>query len=120
MGRNLKTVALGAALLGLGMSMPSCPGEKAMQQQLDSLQTSHADLTKKVQVLDAQIKTLNNEMTQVKQLLGQMTSAIQTQGGALERLDGAVKEIQTRLTPAARGGRTGAKAPAAPAHRRVH
>lgn len=94
---NRHLVLLASAFVGLGMSMPSCPGQQAMQQQIDTLTTSNTGLTKQVQALDTQVKTLNGEMTQVKQLLKPMSDAIQAQRTGMDQLDSNIKEIQGKL-----------------------
>ena len=44
------SLVLGTAFLGLGLSMPSCPGQQAMQDQIDPDATSPRRLsTKKIQ-----------------------------------------------------------------------
>ncbi|MCM2278224.1 MAG: hypothetical protein NDJ89_09130 [Oligoflexia bacterium] len=96
-----KWLAIPAAVAGMGISMPSCPGQQAMQQQIDALQASNADLTKKVQMLETQNKTTAQDLSQIKQLLEQMTNAIQGQKGELTQLGTAVKELQARPVPTA-------------------
>lgn len=99
MKQNLKWLVFGAAIIGMGMSLPSCPGQQAMQQQLDTLQTTQAELQKKIQAQEAQIKTITQTQEQEKQLLEQMTGAIQAQRGALEQLNDAVKNLQSQPAP---------------------
>jgi|GEM_PF-657916 len=96
---NLKWLTFAAAMIGLGMSMPSCPGQQAIQQQLDSLQTAQAEMQKKLQAQDSQIKTINQTDEQVKSLLEEMTRAIQSQRGALELLAKAIEELKNRPAP---------------------
>ncbi|MCM2322462.1 MAG: hypothetical protein NDJ90_04290 [Oligoflexia bacterium] len=91
-----KWLAIPAAIAGMGISMPSCPGQQAIQQQIDALQAGNADLTKKVQTLETQNKIITQEMLQVKQLLEQMTSAIQSQKAELTLATTAIKELQAR------------------------
>ena len=106
-------VIVATAFIGLGMSMPSCPGQQAMQQQIEALQTSNTDLNKRVQAMDAQVKALNGDMSQVKQLLKPMSDAIQAQKGAMDQLDANFKEIQAKMTAPAKG--KGKRAAAKPA-----
>jgi peptidoglycan hydrolase CwlO-like protein len=101
MNKYVRWVVMGAALSGMGIAMPSCPGQQAMQEKIDALQTSETELNKKVQAMQTQITTLNNDMAQVKQLLPQMTNVIQAQKGALEQLDATVKSMQTKAKPGA-------------------
>jgi septal ring factor EnvC (AmiA/AmiB activator) len=94
-------VALGAAFLGMGMSMPSCPGQQAMQEQVDKLTQQNLNLNKRTESLESQIKSLNSDMTQVKTLLKPMADAIQAQKAGMDQLDANLKEIQTKLAAAA-------------------
>ena len=87
-------------LLGMGASMPSCPGQQAMQAQVESLHNSDVEMNKKVQALTQQVTTLTNDMNQVKTLLPQMTNVIQAQKGALDQLSNSVKEMQAHAAPA--------------------
>jgi len=76
MKKNLNWMVMSAAVLGMGMAMPSCPGQQEMQQKIDSLQTTNTDLSKKIQALTTQVNALNSDMSQVKTLLPQMTNII--------------------------------------------
>jgi peptidoglycan hydrolase CwlO-like protein len=98
-------VILVSAFIGMGMSMPSCPGQQAMQQQIDTLTTTNADLAKRVQAMDSQVRSLNSDMSQVKQLLKPMSDAIGAQKAAMDQLDGNLKTLQASMTakPAAKG-----------------
>lgn len=109
----IQALALTTATLGLGVSMPSCPGQQAMQQQIDALQASRMELTRKLNTLEPQVKTLAGEMEQAKQLLAQMTNAIQAQKTSMDQLDASVKEIQSKL-PAAKGAKGKTATPPAP------
>ena len=97
MNTKLIVLAVGA-FLTLGIAMPSCPGQRAMQQQIDSLQTANAALTKKVQILESESRVHTQELSQAKQLFTQITQVIQAQKGALDQLNVAVKDLQTKLT----------------------
>lgn len=94
MRNSLKFWGLAAAVVGLGMSMPSCPGQQAMQQQIDSLTSTNVMLTKQVSALHTRLKSVTDEQTQVKQLLGQITAAITAQKGAIEQLNTNLKQLQ--------------------------
>ena len=89
---------LATTVLATGMSMPSCPGQQAMQQQVDTLTTQNADLTKKLQAMDGQVKALNADMLQVKQLLKPMSDAIQAQRNAMDQLAASMKDMHAKLS----------------------
>jgi uncharacterized protein HemX len=96
MKKITRALALIASCTGMGMAMPSCPGQQAMQQQIDTVQASNVELAKKVQAQNAQITTLHNDMVQVKQLLPQMSNVIQAQKGSIDQLDASVKELKLK------------------------
>ncbi len=87
----LKVLLIAILVTGMGIAMPSCPGQQALQQQVDKLTTQNADSTKRIQALDEHVKTLNGEMAQAKQLLLQITNVIQAQKASIELLETAVK-----------------------------
>lgn len=89
-----------AAFLGLGMSMPSCPGQQAMQQQIDTLTQQNADLARRLQAIDGRTRPLEEDMSKVKQLLKPMTDAIQAQKAAMDQLNANLKDLQTKFTAA--------------------
>ena len=94
MKKYFRYLVFGASFVGMGMSMPSCPGQQAMQQQIDSLQTTNLDLGKKIRTMQTQLTSMSNDMNQVKQLLPQMTNVIQAQKGALDQLDITVQQMR--------------------------
>ncbi|MBI2711376.1 MAG: hypothetical protein HYX41_00740 [Bdellovibrio sp.] len=94
MNKNLKWAVLSLSVIGMGMAMPSCPGQQAMQQQIEALQTSNTDMQKKVSALSKDVATLQAEMNQAKELIPQMTNVIQAQKAAMEQLEATVKDIR--------------------------
>jgi septal ring factor EnvC (AmiA/AmiB activator) len=105
------SLALASAFLLMGFSMPSCPGQQAMQQQVDAVASSSAELSRKYGAIDSRVKSLEGDMGQIKQLLTQMTSTIQAQKEALDKFDAAFKSMEAQLAanaakksaPAAKG-----------------
>jgi septal ring factor EnvC (AmiA/AmiB activator) len=94
-----KSLFLIPTAIGLmGMAMPSCPGQQAMQQQIDALQTANTELTKKVQTLTLEVNTINTDMAQVKQILPQITNLMTTQKTTLDQYDIAIKDLQAKWT----------------------
>lgn len=79
MNKKLSVLVLGVAVFGMGAGMPSCPGQQAMQLQIDGVQATNTELTKKVQTLTTQVGKLNSDSGQIKQLLTEMTNVISSQ-----------------------------------------
>jgi len=95
-----QTVVFVSAFICMGMSLPSCPGDKAMQQQIDGLTQSNADMTRKLQMLDSQNKSLASDMQTQKQVLTQLASTAAAQKEAIDNLYTSVKQLQSRPAPA--------------------
>lgn len=98
-----------AAFLGMGMSMPSCPGQQAMQQQIDTLTAQNTDLSKRVMAMNGQVQGLNKDMVDVKNLLKPMADAIQAQKAAMDQLDANLKEVQAKLASSGKSAKAAPK-----------
>lgn len=101
MNKKLTWVAFGAAFAGMGMAMPSCPGQQAMQQQIDALNAKNGELEKRVQTMNTQLTTVNKDMGDVKTLLSQVSNTVLAQKQAIEQLDAAVKAAASKPAPKA-------------------
>lgn len=95
MKKNIRWMIFGAAFLGMGMSMPGCPGQQ-MQTQMDAMTAANQKLEGKLKGLETQVNQMAADMGQVKQLLPQMTNVIQAQKGAIDQLETSVKELRTK------------------------
>ncbi len=104
MKNHLRWIVFGAAFLGLGISMPSCPGQQAMQQQIDALQTKANDSAKQIQALDAQIKKLNTDFTKLYNYLEKLNLAAGEQKASLDRIDATLKAMTAKPAPKAPKG----------------
>jgi septal ring factor EnvC (AmiA/AmiB activator) len=102
--KKLKWLIAGTALSGLGIAMPSCPGEQAMQQQLDQLQAKSIENSRRAQQAEAQAKTLQNDMNQIKQSLNQVITYVQQQNTRIEQL---TADVQSMKKPVRGGGKKG-------------
>jgi uncharacterized protein YoxC len=96
-----QTVVFISAFICMGMSLPSCPGDKAMQTQIDGLTQSNADITRKLQMLDSQNRSLASDLQTQKQVLTQLASTAAAQKEAIDNLYTSVKQLQSRPAPAA-------------------
>ncbi|HAR44259.1 MAG TPA: hypothetical protein DCS07_16775 [Bdellovibrionales bacterium] len=77
---------MGAAVMGMGIAMPSCPGQQALQQQVEALQTSNAELNTKVQALESGVKNLNGSLIEITKILQQTGINIDTQSKLIQNL----------------------------------
>lgn len=100
MSKKFVAPVIGASFLMLGLSMPSCPGQQAMQQQVDALKASETEMKSRISGLEGQIKSLRDEAEQNKGLMAQLSTGIAEQGKAIEEMKAAAAAAQSK--PAAR------------------
>ena len=91
MNKKITSLVLATSFLAMAMTMPSCPGQQAMQQQIDAGAAKNAEFAKSIQVLNTQVKTMTEDMTQVKTLLSQVSNTVLAQKTAMEQMDVALK-----------------------------
>jgi hypothetical protein len=105
--RNPKTIALlGFAALSMAITMPSCPGQQAMQQQIDDQKKVMADLTTRLVKLDGDLKAIQADVASVKQSAESMAAAMAPLNALPPRLDAleaAVKALQEAAARPAAG-----------------
>lgn len=91
MTKKISLMVLFVAFLCMGLSMPGCPGEQALQKQIDELTLKNSEATRRVQALESQVRSLNNDMGQVKLLLTQVSNTVLAQKQAIEQIETAIK-----------------------------
>lgn len=91
--QSIRWGILAISFLGMGFTMPSCPGQQAMQQQVDSLQTSEMETGRKLTALTTKTASLERDVDQMKQLMTQMANVVQAQRGALEQLEANLEAL---------------------------
>ena len=83
----------------MGLSMPGCPGQEAIQQQIDtSVKAQEAEFTKQIQALDAQLKALKEDLEQTKKLIAPISLTSKDQAAAIEKADASIKELQASVS----------------------
>ena len=91
------------ALATMGISMPSCPGQEAIQQQVDGLTSRLNEADQKVQALTTQVGTLSKEMTDAKALLEQLSQTVIAQKDAIATLQTSQEELQAKVASGGKG-----------------
>ena len=71
-----------------------------MQQQLELLDKQQAALKQQIQTLDQQNKKFEGEMTQVTQLLSQVSSTVLAQKAAIEQMEKSLQEMAAKAAAA--------------------
>jgi hypothetical protein len=106
-------MALGAAALGLGLSMPSCGGSQALQMQVDQLTAKNTEMQGQLQRLGAQVSKMDADLRDARALVEQAGSTIIAQGKAIDQLQEAVNagRASPAHAPAARAKSSGKKVP---------
>lgn len=102
MNNTIKTsLLLVVALFTMGVSLPSCPGQAELKQQVDALEAKNGQMAKQVQGLDAQVKTLNNEISEMKNTMTQMTTGLLAQKQSIDQLNENMKALASKGAKAA-------------------
>lgn len=97
---NVRALALVGACLAMSFTMPSCPGQQAIQLQVDTLTTGHAEVAKRTANLEVQVKTANADLANIKQLMEQLGNAVQAQKASIDQLSQAMKDLDTKVSAA--------------------
>lgn len=91
----------GMLALTLAMTMPSCPGQQAMQQQIDALQSSNNRLNSQLMSMDSQLRAISADNANLKQAMQGMAQAVDGQKATIDQLSGAMKDLQQKFALAA-------------------
>ncbi len=93
-----------AAVLLMSVTMPSCPGQQAMQEQIDAQKTTQVELMKRLQTDESQLKQIIEAMNQAKTDTTAMGSTVGQLNTTVEQLKVSVQGLEAKLTkPGARG-----------------
>jgi septal ring factor EnvC (AmiA/AmiB activator) len=97
MKKTLTGFAFLVAVLGMGISMPSCPGQQAMQDKIDALEKSNLDLRKALMTSMDASRASAADMATLKTEIGQMSQELQSEATRLAASEAALKDIQAKL-----------------------
>jgi septal ring factor EnvC (AmiA/AmiB activator) len=102
MKKKLMTLVwLGLATSMMAITMPACPGQQAMQQQIDDLTKRDADLNKRLTALENAVRTDAANLAPIQQAITPMGQQLQTMGPRLDALEAGMKDIQAKMAAAA-------------------
>jgi predicted nucleic acid-binding Zn-ribbon protein len=91
MSKKFVSPVIGASFLMMGLSMPSCPGQQAMQQQVDALKAGETEMKNRIAGLERQIQALRDEAEQNKGLMAQLSTGVAEHGKAIEEIQAGLK-----------------------------
>lgn len=97
MKKTLTGFAFLVAVLGMGITMPSCPGQQAMQDKIDALDKSNGDLRKAIMASMDASRASAADIATLKTEIGQMSQELQSEATRLAAAEAAVKDIQAKL-----------------------
>jgi septal ring factor EnvC (AmiA/AmiB activator) len=99
---KLSSIVIAICALGLmGVSMPGCPGQQAMQAQIDLNTTKAADADRKIQALSNQVASLNKDITDLRGSLAQVAQTVIDQNDALKKMEEAIQAMSASKAKAA-------------------
>lgn len=100
---------VGSSFLLMGLSMPSCPGQQEMQQSVEALKASETEMKVKLTSAENSIKGLKEDVAEMKTMVAQVSNTVLEQKATLEKMDEALKALQSSKGPAAKGKPSGKK-----------
>ena len=98
--KKTQLISLGISLmvvLGMSITLPACPGQEEIKQQVDQHAQQVNALSKRVGELETQVKTLNTGMEQAKQIFSSLAPLLQQHKAQLDEMDKTLKDMQSRL-----------------------
>jgi peptidoglycan hydrolase CwlO-like protein len=95
--KKIFVAVLTGACLAMAMTMPSCPGQQAMQQQIDALQSSQQDMANKVRGLETQVKGANAGADEQKKIIADLTTAVAAQKTAIDNMNASIQQLDTKI-----------------------
>jgi septal ring factor EnvC (AmiA/AmiB activator) len=94
---------LGTATILMGMNMPSCPGQQAMQKQLDDLTTKVGMVEKNSSGGTAKVAGLEKEVADLKSSLGEVAEVLKTHKTTIEQLQAQLQEMSMKSAAGKKG-----------------
>ena len=107
MDKRVAWILAVTAVLAMGISMPSCPGQQAMQQQIDQIAAKQTELIKNISNLDKQVKAFDADMKTVKEVMPQMGKNLADMHGKINEIVSEINMIETKIAP--KSGKAGGK-----------
>jgi len=100
-----RILLLAGASLAMGMTLPSCPGQQALQTQIDSIQAKQVDAQRKIQALEGKTQGFGADIADAKQNAQKAEDLVGIQGKKIEELEGIVRDLQTKSSAPAKKSR---------------
>lgn len=106
-GKKITTAFLMAgAMVMMGIALPSCPGQQAMQKQIDEMQAKEVQLQGQLNGANDKVKALETEVKDLKTLLDKTADVLKTHFDSISELQRKVEELAKvpppKAAPAAR------------------
>lgn len=103
--KNLRWLILGAAVAGMGLGMPSCPGQQAMQEQVDKVQKENVTMNRSIVQMRESVTAVSGDMAQTKTLLAAMADSIKGSEAKLQELTLKVTSLEAKMAEGATKGK---------------
>ncbi len=84
-------------LLGMSITLPACPGQEELKQQVDQSNQQVSALSKRVAEIEGKLKAINEFMVQAETIFKSLGPLMQENKAKLDEMDKTLKDIQARL-----------------------
>lgn len=103
--QGLTSLLLGSVsallVIGMGIALPSCPGQQAMQTQIDVAMRTATDLNKKLIEKDNQLKAMQAGIDAMSAKVTELTAKRDEDSKKFEELRNAIASLQNHMTSVA-------------------
>jgi hypothetical protein len=101
---------LALAPFAMALTLPACPGQAELQQEVVTLRKENDALKQHVANVDRAITEFNGKLVEDRTLLKRVSETVLEQKAALERMDASLKDLAARAArPAAAPARAAPK-----------
>jgi TolA-binding protein len=97
MKKNTRWVLFGLSFAFMGIAMPNCPGQQAMQTQINDLQTSKQKLDTRVAAVESKSNAVEGFMKKMDEALPNLVTITTQNQEKITALENQIKEIQAKL-----------------------
>ncbi len=87
---------LGTALMLMGLSVPSCPNQKETESKIQEVSAKAANVEKSVAANTDKIRSLENEIGELKKALQEVAEVLKTHKGSIDELTAKIGELSSR------------------------
>jgi archaellum component FlaC len=97
MNKNTRWILFGLSFAFMGISMPNCPGQQAMQTQINDLQTTKQKLETRLAAVESKSTAVEGFMKKMDEALPNLVTITQQNQEKITALETQIKDITAKM-----------------------